>query len=115
MKSFVIRILILGVFIFLTLNRHSRTGVFTYQSEIWADKAGYYVYLPSLFIYGFDASSFPDSIDVKTGDGFHLVDGKGSMCYCFYLFRLLFFCLSFFTGNMRTVRLYTILMETNHL
>ena len=76
MKSFIIWILVFGAFVFLTLNRHSRTGIHTYQSEIWADKAGYYVYLPALFIYGFDASAFPDSIDVKTGYGFHIVDGK---------------------------------------
>ena len=76
MKSFIVWILIFGAFVFLTLNRHSRTGVQTYQSEIWADKAGYYVYLPSLFIYGFNASAFPDSIDAKTGNGFQFVDDK---------------------------------------
>ncbi|MEI6122513.1 MAG: hypothetical protein WCQ95_02685 [Bacteroidota bacterium] len=65
-------LLLTALFIFLTLNRHSRTGVFNYHSEIWADKAGYYVYLPSTFIYHFDASSFPDSITKNTGNGFIL-------------------------------------------
>lgn len=63
-------LLITALFIFLTLNKHSRSGIFNYHSEIWADKAGYYVYLPLTFIYHFDASSFPDSITDKIGGGF---------------------------------------------
>lgn len=55
---------------FLAFNRHSRSGIYNYHSQIWADKAGYYMYLPATFKYRFDASQFPDSIDVKTGDGF---------------------------------------------
>lgn len=63
-----------GLLIFLSFNqhRHSKKGYFNYQSEIWADNAGYHVYLPATFIYGFDARKFPDSIDVRTGDGFQL-------------------------------------------
>jgi len=64
--------LIPALFIFLTLNRHSRTGILNYHSEIFADKAGYYVYLPATFIYHFNVSSFPDSIADKTGNGFSL-------------------------------------------
>ncbi len=63
-------LLILGLFIFLTLNKHSKSGLFNYHSEIWADKAGYYVYLPATFIYDFKGSNLPDSICTKTGDGF---------------------------------------------
>ena len=40
--------------------------------EFWSDKGGYYVYLPALFIYDFDASKFPDGIDHKTSGGFSL-------------------------------------------
>ena len=65
-------VLLLGVLIFLSLNRHSRNETGNYKSEIWADKAGYYVYLPATFIHGFSAASMPDGIDVRTGDGFHL-------------------------------------------
>jgi len=63
-----------GLLIFLSFNQHhhSRNGYFNYQSEIWADNAGYHVYLPATFIYGFDARKFPDSMDVRTGDGFQL-------------------------------------------
>ncbi len=63
--------------IFLTLNKHSKSGYFNYHSELWADKAGYYVYLPAAFIYGFDASRFPDSIDSRTGEGFRLEPETG--------------------------------------
>lgn len=70
----VILTLLTGILIFLSFNQHhhSRKGYFNYQSEIWADRAGYHVYLPATFIYGFDANEFPDSMDVRTGLGFHL-------------------------------------------
>jgi hypothetical protein len=58
------------------LNRHSRTSAFNYHSEIWADKAGYFIYLPMTFEYGWEASNLPDSIAAKTGDGFSLMDNK---------------------------------------
>ncbi len=64
--------LVFGLLTFLTLNKHSRSGTLNYHSEIWADKAGYYVYLPGLFNHHFKSQLFPDSIDVKTGDGFKL-------------------------------------------
>lgn len=65
-------LLFTGVLIFLAFNMHSKSGYFNYHSEIWADKAGYYVYLPATINYNFDASLFPDSIDIKTGNGFQL-------------------------------------------
>ena len=71
-KSVVILLLSLFYFftVFLTLNRHSRTGIQNYHSEIWADKAGYYIYLPSFFIYNFDGKKLPKKIDTFTGNGF---------------------------------------------
>ena len=71
-----ILLLFLIVTIFLTLSRHSKSGIQNYHCEIWADKAGYYVYLPSLFVYGFRADEMPPNIDKKTGNGFKIVDGK---------------------------------------
>lgn len=65
-------ILLTGMLLFLTFNRHSRSGMYNYHSEIWGDKAGYYVYLPATFIYSFDASRFPPGIDTATGNGFRL-------------------------------------------
>ncbi len=58
--------------VFLTFNRHSKTAYFDYQSELWADKAGYYVYLPALFNYCFSPENFSDSLDKMTGEGFFL-------------------------------------------
>jgi hypothetical protein len=58
--------------LFLTFNIHSKSDIFNYHSEIWGDKAGYYVYLPAAFIYSFDASRFPSGIDSLTGNGFKL-------------------------------------------
>jgi hypothetical protein len=43
-----------------------------YHSEIWADKAGYYMYLPAFFKYHMNAELFPTKIDVRTGNGFRL-------------------------------------------
>lgn len=65
-------ILLAGVLLFLTFNRHSKSGFFNYHSEIWGDKAGYYIYLPALFIYSFNADRFPESMDSLTGNGFSL-------------------------------------------
>lgn len=66
---FIVLFLILSL---LSLNRHSRAGISSYHSEIWSDKAGYYVYLPAFFIYNFEANKFPNDIDLKTGNGFLL-------------------------------------------
>jgi hypothetical protein len=68
-----------GIPLFLAFNLHSRCGIYNYHAEIFADKAGYYVYLPSTFIYDFDARSFPDSIVQKTGGGFNLGKKKGKV------------------------------------
>lgn len=71
--------LLLGLCIFLVFNRHSRSKFNDYHSVNWADAGGYYVYLPSLFIYDFNAHAFPDSIDHKSGDGFHLDHQTGKV------------------------------------
>lgn len=65
-------LLLAASLIFLSFNRHSKIGVFNYRSQIFADRAGYYVYLPSALIYHFDASAFPEDVDKKTGEGFQL-------------------------------------------
>lgn len=70
LKVIISIIFIYGLFCFLSLNRHSNSKIYTYHSEIWADKAGYNVYLPSLFIYDFNGSKFPKQIVEHTGYGF---------------------------------------------
>jgi hypothetical protein len=62
--------------IFLSLNRHNKSGIQNYHSEIWADKAGYYIYLPAFFIYNFDTKNMPTDIDKKTGNGFFIDHNK---------------------------------------
>jgi hypothetical protein len=60
------------VFLFIAFNRHSKSGYYNYHSEIWADKAGYYMYLPAALKYRFSAKAFPENIDKRTGNGFIL-------------------------------------------
>lgn len=83
MKSIILLLLFYGFTVFLSLNRHSKAGVQNYHSEIWADKAGYYVYLPGLFIYDFEANNFPKEIDRNTGYGFFLEDDKVKTKYTY--------------------------------
>jgi len=64
--------LLFPILLFLSFNKHSKDKQKSYHDVIWADAAGYYVYNPMWYIYGNDASAFPDSIDVKTGNGFYL-------------------------------------------
>ena len=71
-KNIVLFFAIYSLFCFLSLNRHSQAKPNTYHAEIWADKAGYNVYLPALFIYDFNASTFPHQLEAHTGYGFTL-------------------------------------------
>lgn len=47
-----------------------------YRNALWADKSGYYIYLPFAFEYQFNASAIPDSLSEKTGSGFAVEDEK---------------------------------------
>ena len=79
----VILVLFLGLMLFLSFNKHSKDKEKSYHDVIWADAAGYYVYNPMWFIYGNNAANFPDSIDVKTGNGF-LLDRANNSVYTKY-------------------------------
>lgn len=59
-----------GILLFMALNYHAKAKPFTYQSQIWADKAGYNIYLPLVLLHANDPSHLPDSIVSKTGLGF---------------------------------------------
>lgn len=72
----IIFLLLFGFILFVSLNRHSRHPRFEYHSQLFADKAGYHVYLPAFFYYAMDGKSMPDSIDYKTGTGFALEGDK---------------------------------------
>jgi hypothetical protein len=62
--------------LWLTFHLHSKTGYFTYKSEIFSDKAGYYSYLPATFIYRFDGLQVADTLPKAIGKGF-IVDDQG--------------------------------------
>jgi len=83
------------IMIFLSFNRHSKTGIFFYRSQIYADKAGYYIYLPATILYQFDLQLFPEDIDEKTGHGFHFNKENNTVqtkyAYGVALFQLPFF------------------------
>ena len=63
----------------LTFQTHRKNGFFNWKSEIWADRAGYYIYLPSFFMYHFDARKCPEKIDEKTGYGFTIDYAKNTI------------------------------------
>ncbi|HCS19432.1 MAG TPA: hypothetical protein DIW47_02525 [Bacteroidetes bacterium] len=67
-----------GVFlVFFALNRHSRADRFNYHSELWADKAGYSIYLQA-FEYAYDGRKIPDTAIVsKSGYGFQIDQESG--------------------------------------
>lgn len=77
--EYIFIVLLFGLLLFLTFNRHSKSTYKDYHSVIWSDKTGYYIYLPALFIYNFSASDFPDSIEAKTGQGFALDTKSGKV------------------------------------
>ncbi len=87
---------IFGLLLFLNFNRHSKHGSFNYHGELYADKAGYHVFLPALFYYDFDASRFPEDMDWKTGTGFKL-DKKTNKVLTKYPIGVAILELPFFT------------------
>ncbi|MBK5286090.1 MAG: hypothetical protein JJE25_11880 [Bacteroidia bacterium] len=70
----IILFFVLPVSVFLSFNKHSKDKYSNYHSVIWADAAGYYVYLPIWFIYGNNSDKFPENILQKSGDGFRYDD-----------------------------------------
>ena len=51
---------------------HKDSARFIDRYELWSDRAGYYIYLPATFYYGFDARKLPADLDMKTGGGFSI-------------------------------------------
>lgn len=76
-KKEAIFFVVLGLIFFkLTIKEHAIKKPFNYHSEIWADKASYYVYLPATFYYNFNPKEFPYAIDSLTGQGFKYENNK---------------------------------------
>lgn len=72
-------VILYGLLVFLTLNRHSRNEYFMYRSEIWSDKAGYYIYQPVWLHYGLHQRAYPADIVGRTGFGFSFDSLTGLM------------------------------------
>jgi len=72
LKKFVLPILLCAALFLLVMSRHKYNPEFTWRSDLWADPAGYYVYLPALFIYNFDTDKLPAHIDSLCGGGFKI-------------------------------------------
>lgn len=91
----IVSIVIIGLMTILAFKKHHKSDIYSYRSVIWADRAGYNVYLPATFIYDFDAKLFPDSIEKMTGLGFVLNRESGKVItkytYGVALFELPFF------------------------
>lgn len=56
----------------LTWFFHKDATRFNDRSELWSDRAGYYIYLPATFYYHFDTRQMPADLDIQTGGGFSI-------------------------------------------
>lgn len=56
----------------LTFSRRWLIEPLDYHSTIFADKAGYYIYLPLTFKYHFDISRIPENLEQNLGVGFNI-------------------------------------------
>jgi hypothetical protein len=79
----------------LTLTANQNRGILNCDSEIWADRAGYYCYLPLTFFYHFDIKKVPQEIEEKTGHGFTL-DYKNNRISTPFLYGVSFLLSPFF-------------------
>jgi len=64
-------LILTSVTLVLTWLLHPGEGI-SPESDIWADRAGYYIYLPATFIYHFETRKIPADLDIKTGAGFSI-------------------------------------------
>lgn len=80
-----IAVTLLGVMVFLAFNRHSKDKFNNYHSVLWADAAGYYVYLPLFFSDFFLEASTEDIQKTikETGEGFKVEKGLVNTKYTY--------------------------------
>jgi len=86
---------------------YDRDNTNTWKGEIWADKAGYYVYLPAAFLFQFDPGHFPENIDHKTGDGF-VANPETGKVYTKYTYGVAFFLAPFFLATEAYCAIFSI-------
>jgi len=75
-SEFVIFLIVFVAVFFHIFFTHNRRNLGQWEYPIWADAAGYFVYLPATFIYNYDGSKLPENISAMTGDGFHIENNK---------------------------------------
>lgn len=77
---FLFLLILYGFMVYLAISyTTAKHGYYNYQSTLWADKSGYYVYLPATFIYGYHADAFPADAADKAGSGFVLDKEQNKM------------------------------------
>ena len=103
-KRLIILFLLFLIFCSLSLYRHKDIEPNTFRTEIWADRAGYYVYLPSIFLYNFSGDEFPENIEEQTGYGFQVNQNNDKVStkytYGVALLQLPFFLIADFISSI---------------
>jgi len=72
-------LLVLGTGFLFSYSLHRDKGYFNWKSEIWADRAGNYIFLPATFYYHWDLKQCPPKMDERTGYGFVYDHDKGKI------------------------------------
>ncbi len=80
--TFVIFLFLFVISVAIAFNAN-RFGSGFSQSVFWADRSGYYIYLPATFIHGFKAESYPEGIEAKMGYGF-IIDKEHNRVFTKY-------------------------------
>jgi hypothetical protein len=113
----IVFVLLFGLLLFVSLNRHSRHPRFNYHSQIYSDKAGYQVYLPATFYYEWDAAQMPVEIDSLVGSGFSCKDNKIRTKYPIgvAVMQLPFFTLAAAIDYVQGEHVYLGFTENQHL
>jgi hypothetical protein len=71
--------------LFATWYAHKGRERFDWLSEMWADKSGYYIYLPATFMYQWDYEKIPKDLDAKNGWGF-VIDHNNQKIYTHFYY-----------------------------
>jgi len=84
-KDLIIFLTISVLALLTTWAAHKGRERFNWLSETWADKGGYYIYLPATFLYQWDFAKIPKDIDLKNGYGF-VLDGNSKKIYTHFYY-----------------------------
>ena len=85
-----IRLFIYYILVFILLcsqsfRMHTNYPYGHWRSQTFADKAGYFIYLPATFIYDFNPKKLPDDIIKKTGMGFRIDSANNKIITKYFL------------------------------